>query len=53
MLAHETDSGEHFGAWLSHWYGDTRTLTIDVGGLKALIAYSETHNTDLEGTDDE
>lgn len=21
MLAHETDSGEHFGAWLSHWYG--------------------------------
>lgn len=27
--------------------------TDDVGGLKALIAYSETHNTDLEGTDDE
>lgn len=40
MLAHETDSGEHFGAWLSHWYGDTRTLTIDVGGLKALTAVS-------------
>ena len=38
MLAHETDSGEHFGAWLSHWYGDTRTLTIDVGGLKVLTA---------------
>ena len=53
MLSHETDSGEHYGAWLSHWYGDTRTLTIAVGGLKALIAYSETHNTDLEGTDDE
>lgn len=33
--------------------GDTRTLTIDAGGLKALIRYYETHNTDLEGTDDE
>lgn len=53
MLAHETGSGEHYGARLSHWYGDTRTLTIDAGGLKALIAYYETHNTDLEGTDDE
>lgn len=53
MLAHETGSGEHYGARLSHCYGDTRTLTIDAGGLKALIHYYETHNTDLEGTDDE
>lgn len=53
MLAHETGGGEHYGARLSHWYGDARTLTIDAGGLKALIAYYETHNTDLEGTDDE
>ena len=53
MLSHETGSGEHYGARLRQWYGDTRTLTIDAGGLKALIRYYETHNTDLEGTDDE
>lgn len=54
MLAHETSkSEEHYGARLSHWYGDTNTLTIDAGGLKALIRYYETHNTDLEGTEHE
>lgn len=54
MLAHETsESEEHYGARLSHWYGDTNTLTIDAGGLKALIRYYETHDTDLEGTDHE
>lgn len=53
MLSHETGSGEHYGARLSHWYGDTRTLTIAAGGLKALIRYYETHNSNLEGTDDE
>lgn len=50
MLAHETaKSEEHYGARLSHWYGDTNTLTIDAGGLKALIRYYEKHNTDLDG----
>lgn len=54
MLAHETAEGkEHYGARLSHWYGDTRTLTIDAGGLKALIEHYSHHDTDLEGTDDE
>ena len=54
MLAHETsENEEHYGARLSHWYGDTNTLTIDTGGLKALIRYYETHNTDLEVTDHE
>lgn len=50
MLAHETDDGEHYGARLSHWYGDTNTLTIDAGGLEALIRYYEEHDTNLEGT---
>lgn len=54
MLSHETSkSEEHYGARLSHWYGDTNTLTIDAGGLKALIHYYETHDTDLEGTEHE
>lgn len=54
MLAHETSGcEEHFGARLSHWCGDTRTLTIDAGGLKALIAYYEQHDTDLGGISDE
>lgn len=54
MLAHETSrSEEHYGARLSHWCGDTMTLTIDAGGLKALIRYYETHDTDLEGTEHE
>lgn len=48
MLAHETASGEeHYGAKLSHWYGDTKTLTIDAGGLRALKEYYETHRTEL------
>lgn len=54
MLAHETSKKEeHYGARLSHWRDDTNTLTIDAGGLKALIHYYETHDTDLEGTDHE
>lgn len=51
MLSHETGNEEHYGARLSHWYGDTRTLTIDAGGLKALIEYYSHNDTDLEGTD--
>ena len=51
MLAHETsENEEHDGARLSHWYGDTNTLTIDAEGLKALIRYYETNNQDLEVT---
>ncbi len=54
MLSHETsESEEHYGARLSHWWGDTNTLTIDAGGLKALIEYYSKHNTDLEGTNHE
>lgn len=54
MLAHETSKSEgHYGARLSHWYGDTKSLTIDAGGLKALIRYYEKHDTDLEGTNHE
>ena len=41
MLAHETsDSEEHYGARLSHWYGDTNHLTIDAGGIRALTPSS-------------
>lgn len=54
MLEHETSkSEEHYGARLSHWCGDTNTLTIDAGGLKALIEYYSKHDTDLEGTENE
>lgn len=54
MLAHETsENEEHYGARLSHWYGDTRVLTIDAGGLKALIEYYSGHNTDLGVADRE
>ena len=29
MLAHETQEGvKHYGAHLSHWYGDAKHLTI-------------------------
>lgn len=48
MLKHETSSEEeHYGARLSHWAGDTMTLTIDAGGLQALIRYYEEHETEL------
>lgn len=55
MLAHEeSKTEEHYGARLTHWYGDTNTLTIDAGGLRALIKYYSTHGTDLEnGGDDD
>ena len=40
MLEHETSkTEEHYGARLSHWYGDSKVLTIDAGGLRALIRY--------------
>lgn len=50
MLDHETNKQEvHYGARLNHWCGDTNSLTIDAGGLQALIRYYENHDTDLEG----
>lgn len=50
MLSHETSKdGEHYGARLSHWFGDANVLTIDAGGLQALIEYYSHHDTDLGG----
>ena len=49
MLAHETSkTEEHYGARLTHWYGDTKALTIDAGGLRALIRYYSKHDTNLD-----
>ncbi len=48
MLKHETSKEEeHYGARLTHWYGDTKALTIDAGGLRALIRYYSKHETEL------
>lgn len=48
MLAHETsEDEEHYGARLSHWCGDAMVLTIDAGGLRALIKYYSEHDTNL------
>lgn len=50
MLAHEESrKEEHYGARLSHWYGDAKVLTIDAGGLRALIKYYSDNDTDLDG----
>lgn len=49
MLAHETsNSEEHYGAHLTHWYGDSKPLTIDAGGIRALIRYYSEHDTDMD-----
>lgn len=54
MLAHETSqTEEHYGARLRHDGGDTNVLTIDAGGLRALISYYSTHTTDLENKAEE
>lgn len=38
MLAHEVSpKEEHYGAHLQHWYGDSKPIQIDAGGLRALI----------------
>lgn len=48
MLAHETSEGEvHYGAHLSHGYSGAAHLTIDAGGLRALIEHYQSHDTDL------
>lgn len=54
MLAHETSqTEEHYGARLHHDGGDTKVLTIDAGGLRALITHYATHRTDLENKEAE
>lgn len=52
MLAHETSPDEHYGARLRHDGGDTKVLTIDAGGFRALITHYATHRTDLENRED-
>ena len=48
MLLHETSkTEEHYGAHLTHWFGDTKPLTIDAGGISALIVYYSDHDTEL------
>lgn len=48
MLAYETEKDEpHYGARLKHSRSDVNVLTIDAGGLKALIRYYSNHDTDL------
>ena len=50
MLTHETDAKEvHYGAKLSHSGRGIKPLTIDAGGIDALIRYYENHDTDLDG----
>lgn len=50
MLAHETNAcEEHYGARLSHHDVSIKHLTIDAGGIAALIRYYENHDTDLDG----
>lgn len=39
MLVHETGEAEHYGARLSHHEAGTKVLTIDAGGLRALLSY--------------
>lgn len=42
MLSQETAEGEtHYGAKLSHWHSDVKTIDISAGALRALIAYYE------------
>ncbi len=48
MLEIETSkTEEHYGARLHHNGRGINVLTIDAGGLKALINYYSTHDTDL------
>ena len=48
MLAHETSKHEvHYGAHLSHWYGDTKNITLDAGGLQTLLEHYRHHKTDM------
>ena len=54
MLAYETREGqEHYGARLHHEESGAKVLTIDAGGLRALITYNATHRTDLRNREEE
>ena len=49
MLACETTPGvRHYGANLQHASPDTKPLTIDAGGLRALIDYYGTHKAKFD-----
>ena len=49
MLKHEMREGEvHCGARLVHRDSGAKDLTIDAGGLRALMSYYATHRTDPE-----
>lgn len=54
MLAYETRENEtHYGARLHHEGSGAKVLTIDAGGLRALIDHYSTHCTDLENGEEE
>lgn len=54
MLKHEMESQQaHYGARLHHEASGAKVLTIDAGGLRALISYYATHRTDLENRENE
>ena len=54
MLEHETSKTEvHYGARLRHGCEDIKVLTIDAGGLRALIRYYSKHDTNLGNVDNE
>jgi len=54
MLKHETSKEEeHYGAHLTHWYGDSKPINIDAGGLKALIRYYSKRSKTTEGESQE
>lgn len=41
MLSHEIGNGPNdgYGARLSHWFGDSKEITLDAGAIRALIEY--------------
>ena len=48
MLEHEESKDPNeggYGARLSHWYGDTKCLTIDADALRCLIEYYSKEDT--------
>ncbi len=53
MLKYETREGEvHYGARLHHEQSGSKVLTIDAGGLRALISHYATHCADLENEEE-
>lgn len=54
MLKAETDPEQaHYGARLHHEDSGAKILTIDAGGLRALISHYATHRTELENKENE